>query len=145
MPAPPHIGSFQQFSERLPGDHLRASIAFGLFMQSEHKWVVGQNPEPNEAKCRNYHHDFLNNHEINRFIEEAGNRLNQFANAVVEQKRDAFLTETLKHHKRFRWKGALEALIGACAWTALLIGVSAAAHWGGIDLLEVAKHWAGVH
>jgi hypothetical protein len=48
MPAPPHISSFKKFTNKIPSDHLRASVAFGLFMQSERSWVDKQNGEPNE-------------------------------------------------------------------------------------------------
>jgi hypothetical protein len=53
MPVPPHIPSFKKFVDKIPSDHLRASVAFGLFMQSERWWVDKQNGEPNEPRAAN--------------------------------------------------------------------------------------------
>jgi hypothetical protein len=41
MALPPHVDSFKKFTPLIP-DHLTASIAFGLFMESEEVWVINK-------------------------------------------------------------------------------------------------------
>jgi hypothetical protein len=151
MPLPPHIDSFQRFNEVIP-DHLVASVAFGLFMRSERIWADGQNPEPTETRCRNYHRDYLTNHEIVRYKQNAENLLTGFANGIVAAQQPAFLAQALAAyrraaavgHKGFRFWGIGEVAGGAFVWAILLIVLSIIAARVGIDIFEAYKRAAGI-
>jgi hypothetical protein len=150
MPLPVHALSFRRFSENIP-DHLTASVAFGLFMQSEGIWIAEQNPEPTETRCRNYHRNFLNEHEIQRYKQAAEVLLNNFANGVISTKREEFLTQALQQyqssarvgHRGFRYWGIVEATIGALVWSILLIVVYVIVAEHGIDILDLYRKATG--
>jgi hypothetical protein len=150
MPLPVHISSFRLFSESIP-DHLTASVAFGVFMQSEAIWIDEQNPQPTETRCRNYHRDFLNEHEIERYRQAAERLLNDFANRVISTKKEEFLTQALRQyqnsarvgHRGFRCWGIVEATIGALVWSILLIIIYIIVANRGIDILDVYRNAVG--
>jgi hypothetical protein len=150
MPLPPHIDSFKKFNTLIP-DHLTASIGFGLFMQSEEVWINQQSPEPTPVKCRNYHRDYLNDHEIQRYRQKAVDLLTNLTNGIVQQKRSEFLEQSLdayrtaasNGHRGFRGWGIVEATLGAFVWAVLLIVLSIVAVRSGIDLLEAYQKAAG--
>jgi hypothetical protein len=129
MALPPHIDSFRKFNDAIPNDHLTASVAFGLFMQSERMWVDRQNPEPTETKCRNYHQSYLTDHEIGRYKQAAEHLLTEYANQIVETKRPEFLEQSLSNykiaasegHRGFRGWGTVEATVGALFWSIILV------------------------
>ena len=143
MPLPPHIDSFKKFNLLIP-DNLIASVAFGLFLESERIWVDHQNPEPTEVRCRNYHRDYLNDHEIQRYRQKAADLLTNFGDHIVQEKRAEFLEQSLdayrtaasNGHRGFRGWGIVEATLGAFVWSVLLIVLSIVAVRSGIDLLE---------
>jgi hypothetical protein len=87
MPAPPHIASFRKFVAHAPDDHLRVSVTFGLFMQSEQYWINERNNEPDARACCRYHEDFLNDYHIQQLLDKATEHLNEFSNAVEGEKR----------------------------------------------------------
>jgi hypothetical protein len=139
MAKPSHVDAFDYISE---GTHneIRDYIAFGIFMQSEKNWVAKQRtPDPDDAAYRLYHHTLLNPYERERYRDAADKVLRDFATRAISAEHD----ELLKHHRRFRGLGILEAVFGALAWTAVLIAATIAARRVGIDLLEVYKHAAG--
>jgi hypothetical protein len=143
-PAPPHIASFSKFVERLPNDHLKASVAFGLFMQAEQFWVNKQETEPNVRICCKYHEDYLTDYNIQQFIDKATESLNAFSNAIIGQKRSEFLQAALAEQKKFSWKAVGEGVVAAGAYSVLLILFSVIALRVGIDIVEVYKSMAGV-
>jgi hypothetical protein len=120
--APPHVPSFQKFETKIP-NRLEASIAFGLFMESEKQWAAREG-SPSEAKYRNYQEALLTDHEIERYAKQAREFLADFGSDAVSQKRPEFLRASLrayeaaakKGHSRFRGFGILEAAIGALVW-----------------------------
>jgi hypothetical protein len=140
MAKPSHVEAFDYISE---GTHneIRDYIAFGIFMQSEKNWVAKQRTpdDPDDAAYRLYHHTLLNPYERERYRDAADKVLRDFATRAISAEHD----ELLKHHRRFRGLGILEAVFGALAWTAVLIAATIAARRVGIDLLEVYKHAAG--
>jgi hypothetical protein len=131
-PPPPHIRSFKEFSDRIPNNDVLAAVAFGVFMHSERRWVDQQTAEPNAVKCDNYHHDFVNNHEIERYRQNAENLLAQYANGIIDRQR----SELLREHKGFRWWGVFEAMAGAFCWTVLLIVISLILVYSEIDIFS---------
>jgi hypothetical protein len=151
MPLPPHIDSFQKFNVLIP-DHLIASVAFGLFLESERIWVNQQSPEPTPGKCRNYHRYYLNDHQIQGFQQKAADLLANFSNGIVREKRAEFLEQSLDAyrtaasdgHRGFRGWGVVEATLGAFVWAVLLIVLSIVAVRSGIDLLEAYQKAAGM-
>jgi hypothetical protein len=117
-------------------------------MQSEKRiWVDQQNPEPTETKCRNYHRDYLNPHEIGRYRQNAEIILNDFANGVVNTTREEFLAQALRQyrtsarvgHRGFRCWGIIEAIIGAFVWAILLVLIYIIVGVLGIDIVEVLR------
>jgi hypothetical protein len=148
MPATaPHIASFRKFIARAPDDHVRASVAFGLFLQSEQYWVSTKGTEPDIKTCCKYHENYLNDFQIQQFFDNATEHLNQFSNAVVGKKQADLLQPILAEQKKFSWKNVSEGVVAgigaAGVWTVLLIFFSVVAQRNGIDLLEVYKGWAG--
>jgi hypothetical protein len=142
--APPHVSAFQKFAVRIPS-RLEASIAFGLFMESEGLWAATAG-SPSDAKYRNYQDALLTDHEIARYAREARNFLNNFGSDAVAAKRAEFLQESLERyegaaqegHSGFRWWGILEAALGALAWTVMLILGALVLRYGpGIDPVEI--------
>jgi hypothetical protein len=140
---PPHVSTFQRFADQIP-NHLEASIAFGLFMESERVWAADQAGGPPDTKYRNYQ-KAVTNHDIGRFAQEARNFLNNFGNDAIAAKRAEFLQESLeqyegaakKGHSRLRGWGFAEAVIGAFVWTLVLIAISFVLKYNGIDLVEI--------
>jgi hypothetical protein len=153
MTLPPHIDSFKRFNELIPNDHLLASVAFGVFMQGERVWIDQQDPEPTEAKCRNYHHSYLTDHEIERYKQAAVDLLTNYANGVVGTTRSEFLEQSLsdyrnaafKGHKRFRLWGIVEATGGAFLWSVILVVILLIIAIQGIDIFEIYRRATGSH
>ena len=143
MPTPLHVSAFQKFNEQIE-DHLEASLAFGLFLKSEHEWAQEQGGDPSEAKYRVFHNGYLNAHEISRYKDAARDLLAVYGNNIIALKQSDFLKEALatyeesasRGHSRFRWFGVLEATSGALLWTIVLIVGTILAAWNGIDLFE---------
>jgi hypothetical protein len=146
--APPHASTFQRFAAQIP-IHLEASIAFGLFMESERIWA-SQIGNPSDGKYRNYQ-EALTDHEIERYAQEARGFLANFGNDAVARKRPEFLQASLtayeaaarRGHRGFRRYGIWEAFLGALAWTAFLIAISFLLKYVGIDLIEIYQKVAG--
>jgi hypothetical protein len=141
--APPHVSAFQKFKAQIP-NRLEAEIAFGLFMQSESIWAATEG-EPSEIRYRRYQEQFLTDHEIERFAQQARALLSDFGTEAVAVKRAEFLQENLERyesaagrgHREFRGYGIWEAFLGALAWTAFLIAISFLLKYTGIDLIEI--------
>ena len=139
MAKPSHVEAFDYISEGAHNE-IRDYIAFGMFMRSEKNWVANhKTPDPDDAAYRLYHHALLNPYERERYREAADKVLRDFATSAVSAEHN----ELLKHHRKFRGSGILEAVFGAIAWTFILIAATIAARRVGIDLLEVYKHAAG--
>ena len=138
MAKPSHVEAFDFISEG-NNDEIRDYIAFGIFMRSEKNWAQQKAPEPDDAAYRLYHHTLLNPYERERYREAATKVLSDFATTAIS----AEYNELLKHHRKFRGLGILEAVLGAIAWTVILIVITILAQRAGIDLLEVYKHAAG--
>jgi hypothetical protein len=147
--APPHVASFKKFEARIP-NRLEASIAFGLFMESEKQWAEREG-SPSEAKYRNYQEALLTDYEIDRYARQAREFLADFGNEAVAKKRPELLQASLiayeaaarEGHSRFRGFGILEALIGALVWTVALILFSFVLKYSGIDVIEVLHKVVG--
>ena len=142
--APPRVSSFQRFAAQIP-NRLEASIAFGLFMESEAIWAerIG---DPSDTKYRHYQDQFLTDHEIERYAKQAREHLRDFGSEAIATKKAEFLEASMKEyedaakkgHSRFRGWGILEAAMGALAWTAALILAALVLRYGpGIDPVEV--------
>jgi hypothetical protein len=106
-------------------------------------WCAGEGQQdvedPTEDDYRQYHGSVLNPYERERFRDAADQVLRRFATNAIRAERQ----ELLRHHRTFRWMGVWEAVSGAAAWTALLIGVTIAAARGGVDLLEYYRRALG--
>ncbi|MEA2823482.1 MAG: hypothetical protein QOJ86_5486 [Bradyrhizobium sp.] len=148
--APPHVSSFQRFAEQIP-NHLEASIAFGLFMQSEAQWAAKAG-NPSDAKYRNYQAALLTDHEIERYAKQARDLLTYFGSEAISGKRAELLKENLeryegaagKGHSRFRGWGVIEATLGAFLWTCILIlTVGVIAKYAPIDLVDIVHKISG--
>ena len=109
-------------------NRLEASIAFGLFMESEGIWAEHEG-DPSDSKYRKYQTALLNDFEIGRYARQAREFLTSFGNDAVAAKRTQFLEESLRAHEaaarighsRFRGRGVWEAFVGAFCWTVFLI------------------------
>jgi hypothetical protein len=140
--APPHVSTFQRFLGLIPS-HLEASIAFGLFMESENFWA-NRAGDPSDVKYRNYQ-KALTDHDIKRYEQEARQFLTDFANDAVAAKQVDFLVASLaayedvgrEGHSKFRGWGVVEALAGAAGWTLILIVFWLVLKYSGIDIVEV--------
>jgi hypothetical protein len=148
MAKPLYVAAFEHF-KRSNEDPLKAMVAFGLFVEAEHKWASSQQVWPTEAKYRHYH-DCSLPHTAANYANGADIVLLEFANEIVEQKREEFLAEALEayrnkaaeSHHSF-WKGVAEAATGALAWSLALILASIIFHRLGIDVLEAYEKAAG--
>jgi hypothetical protein len=138
MAKPSHVAAFDYISEGTQSE-IKDYIAFGIFMQSEKNWVAQRTIDPDDAAYRLYHQTLLNPYERERYREAADKVLRDFATKAIS----AEYNDLLKHHRKFRCVGVLEAVIGAVAWTVILIGATIVAHRGGIDLLEYYRRAAG--
>src|SRR5262249_31589912 len=127
MAKPSHVDAFDFFSEGTQNE-MRSYVAFGMFMQSEKNWVATRAPDPDDAAYRLYHHTLLNPYERERYREAADKVLRDFATKAISAEHD----ELLKHHRKFRGLGILEAVFGALAWTAILIAATIVARRAGI-------------
>ena len=152
MAKPIHVSAFEHFYNSCES-HLEAAIAFGLFMESEHKWASRQATWPTEKKYAAYHEIYLTPHEAEGYRENARRVLLEYSNNLVESEQAQFLeaavqqyrTEAGRGHSAFRKWGVVEALVGALLWTMILIVVSIIAVRFGIDLLEIYQKAAGTH
>jgi hypothetical protein len=142
--APPHVSSFQKFEAKIP-NRLEASIAFGLFMESEKQWAAGQG-SPSDARYSKNQETFLTDHEIERYAKQAREHLADFGNKAIASKRAEFLQEAFERHETaaarghsaFRWFGVAEAAVGAFAWTLfLIILVAVVARFAPIDVVDI--------
>jgi hypothetical protein len=146
MPTPLHVAAFEKFNKEIP-DHLEATVAFGLFLVSEREWAGGQNTAPTVGDFETFHQHYLTPHEIWRLHQDALGLLAKFGTRLVQAKRVEFLEDAIKQyrlsaaagHRQFRGRGVLEAILGAAAWTIVLVVVSILLAWGGIDILEYYK------
>src|SRR5258708_5210920 len=144
MAKPIHVSAFEHFYHSCES-HLEAAIAFGLFMESEHKWANGQEVWPTQKKYTDYHSIYLTTHETEGYKENARRLLLEYSNNLVGSERAQFLeaavrqyrTEAGRGHSAFRKWGVVEAIIGALLWTIILIIASIIAVRFGIDLLEI--------
>jgi len=147
--APPHVSAFQKFAARIP-NRLEASLAFGLFMESESIWAARAG-NPSDLKYRNYQEALLTDHEIERYAKQAREFLSTFGSDAVAVKRSEFLRESLEQyesaarrgHRKFRGWGIVEAIIGALVWTLVLIAISFVLKYAGIDLVEIYQKVVG--
>jgi hypothetical protein len=147
--APPHVSAFQKFASQID-NRLEASIAFGLFMESEGIWAANAG-NPSDTKYKNYQSQFLTDYEIERYAKQARDFLSNFGSEAVAGRRAEFLQASLERyesaarrgHRRFRGFGILEALIGALAWTLTLIVFAIVLKFSGIDLIEILHKVAG--
>jgi hypothetical protein len=141
MPKPTHVAAFDFISEGTH-DEIRDYIAFGMFMRSEESWVeslvASKGSEPSDTDYRRYHQG-LTARERERLRGDATKSLKKYADSAINEARD----DLLKHHRKFRWFGVLEAAFGAAAWTGFLIFATIAAQRGGIDILEVYRRLYG--
>jgi hypothetical protein len=137
MPKPTHVAVFDFISEGTQ-DEIRDHIAFGMFMKSEKSWVSSKESEPSEADYRRYH-EFFTAYERERLRGDANIALKRYTDRAISEARD----DLVKHHRKFRWFGVLEAAFGAAAWTGLLIVATIAAHRGGIDILDAYRRAYG--
>ena len=152
MAPPPHVSAFEKINSRI-SNHLEASLAFGLFLRSEREWAATQNPEPTEAKYRNYQRMFLTDHQIDRLAEEASEFLRKFGDEAIARKRSEILAESIDQyrataaigHRGFRWWGVAEAVGGAFLWTVMLIVISIVLARAEIDLIAIYQKAVGTH
>ena len=100
--------------------------------------VASKGSEPTDAQYRRYH-QILTSRERERLRGDASIALKRYTDRAISEARD----DLLKHHRKFRWFGVLEAAFGAAAWTGLLIVATIAAHRGGIDILDVYRRAYG--
>jgi hypothetical protein len=131
MAKPLHVSAFELFYNSSQ-NHLEALIAFGLFMDSEHKWASGQTTWPTEKKYADYHEIYLTPHEIDGYKESAQRVLQQFSNDVVAHEQTRMLAGALRQYKTAQkiiisWRYAASAvvIIVFCGISALL-GIVAA-------------------
>jgi hypothetical protein len=140
MPKLSHVEAFEFFSEGTQ-DEIRDYIAFGLFMRSENAWASAKSTPLTEADYRRYHSHILTTLERERFRNGAIQVLDNFAARAIQTER----ADLLRHHRKFRWLGIVEGVLGAFFWTLLLIVITIVAERAGIDLLEYYKRAAGLH
>lgn len=140
MPKPAHVEAFEFICEGTQNP-IRDYIAFGMFMRSEDSWVSERGTTPTPAEYKRYHENILTAHERGRYREGADKVLANFAATAIQAER----TDLLKHHRKFRGFGILEAIAGGFLWTALLVVITILAERAGIDLLEIYKRAAGLH
>jgi hypothetical protein len=140
MSKPAHVEAFEFLSEGTQ-DEIRDYIAFGLFMRSEDGWASGKARLPTDAEYRKYHEHILTPLERGRYRDGAIKVLEGFAASAIAKER----ADLLRYHKRFRWAGIVEGILGAFCWTLLLLVLTIVAFRGGIDILEYYKTAAGLH
>lgn len=140
MPKPAHVEAFEFITEGTQND-IKDYVAFGLFMRSENNWASGKDLPPTDNEYRRYHGAILTPYERERYRTGATQVLQDFAVKAIQAERTALL----KHHRKFRLFGILEAILGAFLWTLLLIVLTVWAARGGIDILEFYKRAAGLH
>ena len=138
MPTPSHVRAFQFISDGTTNE-IRDYIAFGIFMEAEASWAATKG-DLSEAQYRRYHDHLFIPFERNRLRRDADQALARFAAQAV----DARSAELLRHHRRFRWKGVLEGILGAAGWTIFLVVATILAQRARIDILEIYKRAAGV-
>ena len=152
MASPLHTAAFQRFMNATP-NHLEAMIAFGLFMDSEHKWASLETAPPTDRKYREYHAIYLTPHEIEGYIKKARLLLQHFGTNLIENERVQFLSQALDQcreataegERRFRFWGVVEAILGALGWTVILIVFAIILARSGIDIFEYYQRAKGVH
>jgi hypothetical protein len=148
VPSPLHVSAFDKFASQIT-NHIEASIAFGLFLESERawadEWTRTSGATPTEKNYHSFHAACLTNHSIQGYAEGASRILNKYANETIEKTRPAFLTAALESynsaasigHSAWRWQGVFEAVLGAFVWTVVLIAINIILVLGGIDLFEM--------
>jgi hypothetical protein len=152
MTKPSHVEAFEFFTENSQSE-IRDFIAFGLFMQSEDEWASQNDKSPTDAEYRRYHQNLLTPLQRDRLRAGADDVLRSYAIEAIRAANSAFLSQALAQYRLeaskgyglFRKFGVLEAILGALAWTLVLIFVSIVAQRFGIDLLEYYKHAAAMH
>jgi hypothetical protein len=145
-----HVIAFEEFRKATPNP-LEAMIAFGLFMDSEDKWAKLKQQWPSDETYCGYHEIYLTPHEIQGYIDNAKSVLQQFGGNLVEIERPKFLSQALVEyeraasigHRRFRFRGVLEAVAGAFLWTVILISFAIILARGGIDVVEYYRRAVG--
>jgi hypothetical protein len=127
---PPHIAIFARFHSST-SSRLEALIAYGIFTESERDG----NFDTDESYGENIERLFASNK--NFCLNEARQGLLQAAFAAIEAKKK----EIAEEHKKFRWKGVLEAFLGAFAWSLFLMVVGLMI-WFSFkpELLEIPRH-----
>jgi hypothetical protein len=139
MPKPSHVKAFEFISEGTQ-DEIRDYIAFGLFMESEDEWASGKEDHLTDDEYKKYHDHILTPLQRERFRAGAVQVLDNFAARAIQAER----VDLLKHHRKFRCAGIVEAILGAFLWTLLLIVLTVLAARAGIDILEYYKRAAGL-
>lgn len=120
-------------------------------MDAEKKWIDKLARLPIDDDYRQFHEVCLSDHETNNNLDRAKEALQKFGNGIVETKKTEFLLHALsiyeqaaaKGHQRIRWRGVMEATLGAFCWTIALIVISGIASLAGVDLFEVSKRITG--
>ena len=150
MAKPLYVQAFEHFKNN-HDDPLKAYVAFGLYIDAECKWAESQPAWPTERKYKDWF-DCSVPHSTDTHNEKASDVLQEFANNIVEQQKseflqdavDAFMEEAGKSEKSFG-RGVSEALLGAFAYSVLLIVFSIIIQRQGIDLIEVYGRLIGHH
>jgi hypothetical protein len=148
MTKPLYVQAFERFKKD-SGDPLTAYVAFGLYIDTECKWAATQTSWPDGEKYKHYH-DSTIPVSIEAHNEKAEAVLLEFADKIVEGEHNKFLAAALDSYKEAAaksekgfWQGVGEALVGALAWSILLIVVSIIFQRVGVDVLEVYEKAAG--
>src|SRR5271165_2954925 len=143
MPKPLHVLAYEQFNNNNNND-IESFVAFGLFMQSERLWALGEPNEPEEETYRTRHHFYLIAPETERYKQRAREVLSDLGNEAIDKAREVSLENALNRyetaasagHAKFRWWGIIEATAGALTWTLVLILFSVILAWNRIDIIE---------
>jgi hypothetical protein len=110
-------------------------------MQDEDNWVSKQRGSiPTEAEYKKYHEHILTPYAREGFRNGAVQVLEGFAAQAIQAEK----TDLLRYHRKFRYAGIAEAILGAFLWTLLLIVLTIVATRTGIDILEYYKRAAGL-
>jgi hypothetical protein len=126
---PPHIEIFTRFFDSTTS-RLEALVAYGLFTETERDGGF----DTNESYSGNIDKLFASNKGF--CLDGARKALLQAAFAAIDEKK----AEIAKAHKRFRWWGIWEAILGAACWSIFLVISGLLAFYLKPDLLEIPRH-----
>jgi hypothetical protein len=164
MPTPRHIDALEHFNARAlerfsklerfnKAEHLVASVAFGMFVTAEKDWINTLDHEPKDPDYKKHHDIVMSTSYTDLQLEAARQSIDSYVSQIVQSLESQFLASALeqnrkaasKGHSAFRWRGVVEAIVGAFVWTIILIVIPIIAGQHGVDLFEYYQRAAGLH